>query len=141
MANWITVASANHVAIGRAQGFIQVNHGKSAPLRRMRPGDLVACYSPVEVFGTRTPLRAFTAIGHIREGEPYRGDMGGGFTPFRRDVDWLASQPAPVLPLLDKLELTAGKANWGYPFRMGVVQISDADMTVIARAMAARIAA
>ena len=28
---WIAVASAGHVAIGRAQGFAQVNHGKSGP--------------------------------------------------------------------------------------------------------------
>ena len=30
--SWIAVASAGHVAIGRAHGFCQVNHGKSAPL-------------------------------------------------------------------------------------------------------------
>ena len=31
-ANWVAVASAEHVAIGRAQGFMQVGHGKGAPL-------------------------------------------------------------------------------------------------------------
>lgn len=29
---------ADHVRIGRAGGFMQVNHGKAAPLRRVRPG-------------------------------------------------------------------------------------------------------
>ena len=68
MANWITVASADHVAIGVAQGFIQVNHGRSAPLRRIRPGDVVAIYSPVQVFGRRDGLQSFTALGRVEPG-------------------------------------------------------------------------
>ena len=39
--NWLAVASANHVRKGRAEGFMQVCHGKLAPLRRIKPGDLV----------------------------------------------------------------------------------------------------
>lgn len=44
--NWVAVASAEHVRIGRAAGFMQVCHGKAAPLRRIKPGDRVAYYSP-----------------------------------------------------------------------------------------------
>ncbi|MCX7300530.1 MAG: EVE domain-containing protein [Rhodobacterales bacterium] len=135
MANWITVASADHVARGVQDGFMQVNHGKSAPLCRMFPGDRIAVYSPVQTFGLRDRLQAFTAFGHIKPGEPYRGDMGGGFNPFRRDVDWTVVQPAPIHPLLGHLALTAGKANWGAPFRFGVIKITDADMDLIAGAM------
>lgn len=135
MKNWIAVASANHVAIGRAQGFMQVNHGKEAPLRRIAPGDLVAYYSPVEVFGTRTPLQAFTALGRVRAGGPYMGHMAQGFTPFRRDVDWFTATAAPIRPLLSALEFTKDRVNWGGPFRYGLFSVSDADIAVIARAM------
>ena len=38
---WIGVASANHIARGLAEGFMQVNHGKQAPLKRLQPGDVV----------------------------------------------------------------------------------------------------
>jgi hypothetical protein len=72
MPNWIAVASANHVAIGVAQGFMQVNHGKSGPLRRISPGDLVTYYSPTAVFGTKTPLQAFTAIGRVQADDLHR---------------------------------------------------------------------
>ena len=41
---WIGVASADHVARGRADGFMQVCHGKAAPLRRIKPGDGVVYY-------------------------------------------------------------------------------------------------
>jgi hypothetical protein len=40
--NWIAIASAEHVRIGRAQGFMQICHGKATPLRRLSPGDTVA---------------------------------------------------------------------------------------------------
>lgn len=137
MGNWIAVASADHVAIGRRDGFIQVNHGKSAPLRRMRPGDLLACYSPVQVYRSRLTLRAFTAIGRVRPGDIYQGEMGGGFVPFRRDMDWFDGDPAPIAPLLDRLDLTAGKRNWGLAFRSGLLAIGAGDMALIAAAMGA----
>ncbi len=140
MASWIGVAAANHVARGRSAGFMQVNHGKSAPLRRINPGDLVAYYSPVAEYGTRSPLQAFTALGRVCRREPYIGDMGAGFTAFRRDVDWFDTQPASITLLLDRLELTAGTPNWGYPFRFSLLAISDADMTVIAAAMGCALA-
>lgn len=37
---WIAVASAEHVRRGLAQGFMQVSHGKEAPLKRVRPGEI-----------------------------------------------------------------------------------------------------
>jgi EVE domain len=135
MPNWIAVASANHVAIGRRDGFMQVNHGKAAPLRRILPGDVVAYYSPTEVFGTKTPLKFFTAIGRVREGAVYMGQMPGDFTPWRRDVEWWDAAPAPIAPLLAHLDLTAGKVNWGYPFRFGLLPITDADIALIAAVM------
>lgn len=35
--NWIAVASAEHVALGRKLGFMRACHGKAPPLRRLRP--------------------------------------------------------------------------------------------------------
>jgi len=43
---WVGVASRAHIAIGVAGGFAQANHGKKAPLLRMRAGDGVVFYSP-----------------------------------------------------------------------------------------------
>lgn len=41
----------------------------------------------------------------------------------------------PIAPLLDRLELTRGKTNWGYGFRFGLVRISDHDCKLIVEAM------
>jgi hypothetical protein len=137
---WIAVASAEHVRRGRKDGFMQVNHGKAAPLRRVKPGDGIVYYSPTTVLGEKDGLQAFTAIGTVREGEPYQGDMGAGFTPFRRDVDWAEAEETPIKPLLDRLDFTAGKSNWGYQLRFGLFPVSAADFALIARAMGAKLA-
>lgn len=139
--NWIAVASAEHVRRGRSEGFMQVCHGKAAPLRRVKPGSRVVYYSPTETFGGADRLQAFTALGIVREVEAYQVDMGAGFHPFRRDIDWFETRPAPIKPLLDRLELTEGQRNWGQKFRYGLVAISALDMTVVAEAMGVRVPA
>ncbi len=134
--NWIAVASAEHVRIGRAGGFMQVNHGKLAPLKRIHPLDMVVYYSPTEVPRQPDGLQSFTALGQVLPMEPYQASMHGGkFHPFRRDVDWRETQTAPIRPLLEELDFTRGKTNWGYKFRFGLFEISAADMGVICQAM------
>jgi hypothetical protein len=135
--HWIAVASAEHVRRGVAGGFMQVCHGKAGPLKRIEPGDGVACYSPSESLGGKDRLQAFTAIGRVRAGEPYLFDMGNGFRPFRRDVAWERATSAPIHPLLDALEFTSGRPNWGYQFRFGLLRISARDFALIAKAMSA----
>jgi len=137
--NWLAVASAEHVEIGRDAGFMQVCHGKATPLRRVHPGDRVVYYSPNRIYSPSHALRgkdrlqAFTAIGTVK-GALYQADMGFGFHPYRRDVAWHDAEAAPLAVLQDELAFTQEK-NWGYRLRQGLIEISDADMTIIAEAM------
>jgi len=135
---WIAVASADHARKGRA-GFMQVNHGKKAPLQRMSAGDGVAYYSPTESFRGTDRLQAFTLIGRVRDDELYVGHMAEGFTPWRRNVDYATSSEAPIAPLLEKLDFTRGNRNWGYQMRFGLFEISEADFRTIAEAMGAEL--
>ena len=135
--HWIAVASAEHARRGKA-GFMQVNHGKAAPLRRIHPGDGVAYYSPTETFGGKDKLQAFTLIGRVKPGDIYQGEMGD-WVAHRRDVDWADAHDAPIAPLLDRLEFTAGKTNWGYQLRFGLFGISEHDFELIAQAMGASV--
>lgn len=132
--NWIAVASAEHVRIGRRGGFMQVCHGKAAPLKRLRGGDGVAYYSPTEVFQASQKLQAFTAIGVVRDRDPYRATVSGNFHPYRRDVQWHPAAEAPIRPLATELAFMA-KRNWGYQLRFGLFEISAEDMALIAAAM------
>ena len=135
MTTWLCIACANHVARGKADGFMQVCHGKGAPLRRVQPLDTVIYYSPTREMGVADQYRHLTAFGRVRSSHPYQADMGGGFLPFRHDVVWEEARPVPIMPLLDHLELTRGKRNWAYPFRFGILKITDEDRDVIAAAM------
>ena len=134
-AHWLGVASAEHVRLGRSQGFMQVCHGKAAALRRINPGEGIVFYSPTVTFGGKDRLQAFTAIGTVREGGPYQIEMGQGFRPYRRDVAWADAREAPIAPLLAQLELSAGRSNWGYQLRFGLIALSEHDFRVIAAAM------
>jgi hypothetical protein len=135
--NWVAVASADHVRRGRAEGFMQVCHGKLGPLRRIRPGDRVVYYSPTHLFKGKERLQAFTAIGVVREPKPYQVEMGEGFAPFRRDIAWLEAREASILPLRDTLDCVSERPNWGYRLRLGLVPVSERDMRLIAAAMGA----
>jgi hypothetical protein len=136
---WLAVASADHARRGKALGIMQVCHGKGGPLRRIRAGDGVVYYSPTLSFGGKDRIQAFTAIGMAENDRTYQVDMGDGFRPFRRDVKYVGAKEASILPLLDRLELTRGKRNWGYSFRFGLVEIAKSDFDAIAAAMAAKL--
>ena len=135
---WLAVASADHARRGRELGIMQVCHGKGGPLKRPRAGDGVVYYSPTVSFKGKGRLQAFTSMGVVRDERVYQADMGGGFRPFRRDVTFVTANEASILPLLDELELTRGKRNWGYSFRFGLLEITQRDFDTISAAMGAR---
>ncbi|MBI4740459.1 MAG: EVE domain-containing protein [Betaproteobacteria bacterium] len=138
--NWIAVASAEHARLGCSAphgGYMQVCHGKCAPLKRVASGDRVAYYSPTVTMGGKDKCQRFVSIGIVLAGQPYQFDMGGGFLPFRLDVAYVPAQEASILPLLDRLEFVDDRLHWGYKFRFGLFKVGDADMRLIARAMQA----
>ena len=138
MQHWIGVVSAEHVARGVAGGFMQVCHGRAGPLARISPGDGFAYYSPTTSFGGKDALRCFTGIGRVAGGQPYAFDMGNGFVPHRRDIDWWPARDAPIAPLLPLLSFSQGGQNWGYRLRFGLFTITEDDFTLIATAMRAK---
>ncbi|MBG0511637.1 EVE domain-containing protein [Agrobacterium sp. MOPV5] len=134
---WIGVVSAEHARHALDGDYVQVCNGKLSALRRIHPGDGFVYYSPNESFRGKERYQHFTAIGTAREGNPYLFDMGGGFVPHRRDIDWIDSEAAPIHPLLDRLDFSAGRTNWGYQLRFGLFEISEHDFRLIAEAMKA----
>jgi hypothetical protein len=149
--NWIAVACAEHARRGRdaaTGGYMQVCHGKAAPLRRVQPGDRVAYYAPTLAMRGAAAATSggsyqhFVSVGVVQPGQPYAFDMGGGFVPYRRDVRYVPAQEAPIAPLLDALEFVGGdRSHWGYKLRFGLFGVSDHDMRLIAQAMAADLGA
>ncbi len=83
-------------------------------------------------------MQSFTAIGRVCDGEPYLCAQSARFTPTRRDVTYFKAQAVPIEPLLGELSFIHPGRNWGLPFRRGLIEVSERDMRVIAKAMKAR---
>lgn len=132
---WITVVSKDHIANGIAGGFMQANHGKAGPLKRMKAGDWVIFYSPKQTFKGNEVCQAFTAIGQAANGEVYQYKMTEDFIPFRRNIKFYESAEIPIAPLIEKLDFIPNKTSWGYPFRFGFFEIGEHDFELIKSAM------
>ncbi len=132
---WIGVVSLEHVTWGVKGNYIQLNHGKKAPLQRLHAGDGFIYYSPRTSYPDGDPLQMFTAIGIVKTGEVYQADMGGGFLPYRLDMKFLKAKHAPIKPLIDQLSFIKDKTHWGGAFRFGQIKVPAKDFAIIAEAM------
>ena len=116
MRYWINTVSRDHLLNGFEGGFTKAQHGSRSGLRRLAKGDLIAFYSPRTAFDGGEPLQAFTAIAEVIDEAPYQVE-------------------APISPLIERLEFIPDKRRWGFPFRRGLFEISEADFHRIADAM------
>jgi hypothetical protein len=132
---WIGVVSRAHVQLAVNGSFIQLNHGKKAPLQRMRGGDRLLMYSPRTAYPDGDPLQAFTAIGLIGDGDIYQVEMTKTFKPFRLDVAFSDCKEVPIKPLIDRLSFIKNKQYWGAAFRFGQVKIPADDFSLIEKLM------
>lgn len=132
---WLVVVSKDHLETGKRLGVVQANHGKAAPMKRMKPGDLIVFYSPKLHFQGKKPCKKFTAIARVKVGEVYRGDMGGGFKPYRRDVEFLPYEETDIQPLIPQLTFIRNRQSWGFVFRFGFFEIPKDDFETISNSM------
>jgi len=130
---WLGVVSAERVRRGVSLGIAQIGHGKRAGLARMKAGDTLVYYSPVERQGDTAPLRHFTAIGTVADDLIWQADEGG-FKPFRRRVRYEDVRPVPLEHVKSLLHLTAAP-NWGYQLRRGLVALTADDAVVLRESM------
>ncbi|MEO6977341.1 MAG: EVE domain-containing protein [Mucilaginibacter sp.] len=135
MKYWIVVVSKDHIARGVECGFMQANHGKEGPLKRMSVGDGVIFYSPKKSYGGNAPLQAFTAIGVVADDKIYQHKMADDFIPYRRNINYFKCQETPIAPLINQLKFIENKTSWGYKFRFGFFEIPEGDHKLIRSAM------
>lgn len=131
MRYWIVVVSKDHIARGVAGGFMQANHGKPGPLKRMSPGDGVICYSPKQSYTGKEALQAFTAVGEVADDKVYQHKMSDDFIPYRRNINWHPGKEVSIAPLIEQLDFIKDKKAWGYAFRFGFFEIPERDFKLI----------
>ena len=132
---WIAIISKEHAMRATTGGFIQVCHGKQAPLKRMEKDDFLIIYSSKITMEGNEKCQAFTAIGKVKDDDVYQSQMTETFNPYRRNIDFLDCTETPIAPLINDLIFIPNKKSWGYPFRFGFLEINKADFNLIANAM------
>lgn len=135
---WIGVVSRAHAQLGVKGGFIQLNHGKKAPLQRLHATDYIIIYSPRDAYPDGSILQSFTAIGRIMTGDIYQVEMAPDFKPYRLDVGFIKCHETPIKPLIHSLSFINNKTKWGAAFRFGYLNIPAQDFKIIADAMGAK---
>jgi len=132
---WIATVSKEHVLKGKEWNIMQVCHGKKAPLKRINKGDFVVFYSSKFKMNDKQAFQKFTAIAKAVDNKIYQVKMFENFEPFRRNVQFLACQETEIRPLINDLEFIKNKQKWGFPFRYGLLEISEIDFKLIASKM------
>lgn len=135
MKYWVNTVSWSHVQRGVEGGFTQADHGRATRLQRLNRGDWIVFYSPRTDFRAGEPLQRFTAIGRVLDDAPYQVEMHPDFHPWRRRVEFLPCQAAPIQPLIQSLNFIGDKRQWGFTFRRGLFEIGAADFDRIAQAL------
>ncbi|CAI2768682.1 EVE domain-containing protein [Flavobacterium collinsii] len=132
---WIAAVSKEHTMRGVTGGFMQVCHGKQAPLKRMKKGDYLIVYSSKITMEGNQKCQAFTAIGQVKDDDIYQFSMSENFNPFRRNIEFFNCTEILIIPLINELEFIANKKSWGFPFRYGFFEIKENDFNFISSKM------
>jgi len=102
MRYWINTVSRDHVIFGKKHGFIQANHGKESPLKRLKPGDMMLYYSPKTSLVNGDSLKSFTAIATVTDNTVYQARMNDDFKPFRKNATYEDCNAVSIEPLVDR---------------------------------------
>jgi len=97
MRHWIAVISLEHARIAAASGFLQVCHGKAAPLKATRAGDeFFICCPKTQMKGGKS-IKQIAFRGYFSDNEIYQVEQLPGFQPWRKNVNFDAQFQAVAL--------------------------------------------
>lgn len=126
MKYWLAVISLDHAKIAAGSSFLQVCHGKIAPLRRTSAEDQFFIYSPKTGMGRGESIMSITYRGSFDDEHIYQVEQSPDFFPYRKKVTFDYSfKPVPIHSI-PGMEFTA-KSNWGLMMRRGFIELSAAD--------------
>jgi len=130
MKHWIAVISLEHAQIAATSGFLQVCHGKAAPLKATRAGDEFFIYCPKTRMKDGKSLKQIAFRGHFKDDRVYQVEQFPGFHPWRKDVCFDGQFQALALLSVEGMELTRNP-HWGMLARRGFFEISAHDAALL----------
>ena len=133
MKHWIAVISRDHAMIAVRSGFLQVCHGKAAPLRKTSAGDEVFIYCPRTGMGEGAVLRRVEYRCVVESDAVYQVAQAPDFKPFRKDARFDAEFRGIPIGDVPGMELTANR-HWGMLARRGFFEFGANDAALLRRA-------
>ena len=130
MTHWIAVISLEHAKISACSGFLQVCHGKSAPLRRTTAGDEVFIYCARESMRSGKILQRIEYRCVFNDNRIYQVEQTPEFSPFRKDVTFDTGFQGIRIHDVQDFELTSNP-SWGRLARLGFFEISFHDAVLL----------
>ena len=119
--------------IAAESGFLQVCHGKAAPLRKTSAGDEVFIYCPRTGMGEGAVLKRVEYRCVIENDTAYQVEQEPGFMPFRKDVRFDTEFQGIPIGDVRGMELTADP-HWGMLARRGFFELGAHDAALLRRA-------
>lgn len=132
---WIGVGCEEHVNAARKLGIAQFCHGKLWPARKLSEGDWIIYYSPKTQMRGNVPCKSFTALGQVIDSKAYQVEQLPGFSPHRRQVQYLNSQKVAMEEVKKTLLFVHKSPNWGMLIRQGFFEIESEDFHTIKKLM------
>lgn len=131
---WLGVMHRENVRFGRVSGFAQARRDTHELFQAMGDADGLVYYSPRTDF-EGDPLKEFTAIGYLADGEVHQ-ESGKAWRPLQRRVDYdQTAVETSIRPLVKLLEFSRDDPDWGYQLRRGLFEISRHDFELIRQQM------
>ncbi|VEJ44873.1 Uncharacterised protein [Bartonella vinsonii] len=134
MKHWIAVISQDHARLAAKLGFLQICHGKAAPLQKTSKGDEVFIYCPRSEMGTGKILQTIEFQCVFKDNHIYQVEQVPDFKPFRKDAVFNKQAKPVVLKEVQSLEFLSNP-HWGMLARRGFFEITTHDATQIRKAM------
>ena len=133
---WIAVVPKAPVERCIAENFAMFAHGRHDAVKRVKPRDWLAYYSPRTLLKGGDEVRTFTAIGRFADREPYEVEMSAGRVGWRRDIAYeKKAREAGIYPRLDQLSFIKDREHWGLFFHRSLFSVTRDDFALIAGAM------
>ena len=127
---WIAVIPKSRVE-SPCGNFAMFAHGRHTAVKRTRPGDWLAYYSP----RTKLERRRGSARLHGHRpiqpsANPMKWRCGRARVGWRRDIAFEKAHEADVYPLLDQLSFITDRQHWGIPFHRSLFSVSRDDFAL-----------
>lgn len=132
---WLAVAHAHQVGIIRAKGLVAFSKGQKAPVTKVATGDRAVYDAPRTDF-EGDQVQAFVVMATVTGAAAFETSLAGETAAWVCEAVYDDASNAPIRPMIPDLSFIGMPSHWGVALGRSHFEVPEADISVIARAMA-----